>query len=183
MSEAEQIQNDIDTILMFMNDDLESSGSVIKNAIFGFLPGKNDYEAFQNIYSWAPDRLEKILKICLTRSLVEKTHYDREALGAIALTEEGQSRAISVKHGKDRSYELGSGMQIASLTVHGPAQVGNGNVQNFQNFFNQLTQQIEAADATEVEKQEARSLLAKFLEHPLVCSIAGGITGSLGNLK
>jgi hypothetical protein len=182
MSEAEQIQNDIDTILMFMNDDLESSGSVVKHAIFGFLPGENDYEAFQNIYSWTPSRLEKILKICLTRALVEESNYNdhREALGAIALTEEGQSRAISVKHGKDRSYELGSGMQIASLTVHGPAQVGNGNVQNFQNFFNQLTQQIEAADATEAEKQEARSLLAKFLEHPLVCSIVGGITGSLG---
>ncbi|EOP3659670.1 hypothetical protein OP161_RS05645, partial [Escherichia coli] len=100
----------------------------------------------------------------------------------VSLTEEGQSRAISIKHGKNRSYELGASMQIATLNVHGPAQVGNGNTQNIHNVFNQLLQQIEKSSASDEEKQEAKKRLAKFLEHPLVGSIVGGLAGSLPGL-
>lgn len=100
----------------------------------------------------------------------------------ISLTQEGQSRAISVKHGKNRSYELGASMQIATLNVHGSAQVGNGNTQNIHNVFSQLIQQIEGSSASDEEKQEAKNRLAKFLEHPLVGSIVGGLAGSLPGL-
>lgn len=73
-------------------------------------------------------------------------------------------------------------MQIATLNIHGPAQVGNSNTQNIHTVFNQLVQQIEASSATDEEKQEAKSRLAKFLEHPLVGSIVGGLAGSLPGL-
>lgn len=73
-------------------------------------------------------------------------------------------------------------MQIATLNVHGPAQVGNGNVQNIHNVFNQLLQKIDESSATEDEKKEAKSRLSKFLEHPLVTTMVGGIAGSLPGL-
>ncbi|WP_421202316.1 hypothetical protein [Aeromonas enteropelogenes] len=100
----------------------------------------------------------------------------------IRLTEEGQSRAISVKHGKDRSYELGANMQISTLNVNAPSQFGNGNTQNINQVFNQLIQDIENSQASTEEKNEAKKRLAKFLEHPLVSSIVGGVAGSLTGL-
>lgn len=73
-------------------------------------------------------------------------------------------------------------MQISTLNVHGPAQVGNGNTQNIHHVFNQLLQQIDESTASDEEKQEAKSRLSKFLAHPLVGSIVGGLAGSLPGL-
>jgi len=174
--DAEKIQSDIDALLVFMNDDLENQGLTIKSAHFAFTPGGNDRTAIDEKLCWPEEHLYKIINICNSRSLLQKKTGD---FRFISLTEEGQSRAISVKHGKNRSYELGAAMQIATLNVHGPAQVGNGNVQNVHNVFNQLLQQIDDSDASPEDKKEAKSRLAKFLEHPLVGSILGGLAGSL----
>lgn len=177
--DAEKIQSDIDLLLTYMNDDMESFGGTINAVYFSFVVGQADRTAVDEKLNWSEDYLYKIINICNSRSLLKK---NTDGLGHILLTEEGQSRAISVKHGKNRSYELGAGMQIATLNVHGPAQVGNGNVQNIHNVFNQLLQKIEDSSATNEEKEEAKSRLAKFLEHPLVGSIVGGLTGSLSGL-
>lgn len=174
--DAEKIQSDIDVLLVFMNDDMESLGGTIGSVYFSFLPSQNDRIAIDEKLNWPEEHLYKIINICNSRSLLKK---NMSGFGHISLTEEGQSRAISVKHGKNRSYELGAGMQISTLNVHGPAQVGNGNVQNIHNVFNQILQKIDEADATTEEKAEAKSRLAKFLEHPLVGSVVGGLAGSL----
>lgn len=174
--DAEKIQSDIDALLTYMNDDMENLGKTIKTVLFGFEPGQNDRIAIDEQLHWSEEYLFKIINICHSRSLVSKRNGFFSRVG---LTEEGQGRAISVKHGKNRSYELGAGMQIATLNVHGSAQVGNGNTQNIHNVFNQLLQQIETSSASDEEKQEAKSRLAKFLEHPLVGAIVGGLAGSL----
>lgn len=174
--DAEKIQSDIDALLTYMNDDMENLGGTVKTTYFGFGVDQNDRIAIDEQLHWSEEYLFKIINICHARSLVCKRAGNFEY---VSLTEEGQGRAISVKHGKNRSYELGASMQIATLNVHGPAQVGNGNTQNIHNVFNQLLQQIEASSASEEEKQEAKSRLAKFLEHPLVGSIVGGLAGSL----
>lgn len=177
--DAEKLQSDIDALLTFMNDDVENLGETIKTVAHGFEAGQNDRTAIDEQLHWSEEHLFKIINICHSRSLVSKRNG---RFSRVALTEEGQSRAISVKHGKNRSYELGASMQIATLNVHGPAQVGNGNTQNIHNVFNQLLQQIEDSAASDQEKQEAKSRLAKFLEHPLVGSIVGGLAGSLPGL-
>ncbi|KHT22172.1 MULTISPECIES: hypothetical protein [Pectobacterium] len=177
--DADKIQSDIDALLTFMNDDMENLGETIKTVSFGFDVNQNDRIAIDELLHWSEEYLFKIINICNSRSLLHKKYGDFKH---VFLTEEGQSRAISVKHGKNRSYELGASMQIATLNVHGPAQVGNGNTQNISNVFNQLLQQIEDSSASDEEKQEAKSRLAKFLEHPLVGSIVGGLAGSLPGL-
>lgn len=73
-------------------------------------------------------------------------------------------------------------MQIATLNVNGPAQVGNGNTQNFNMVFHELEQKIDASGASDEEKKEAKSRLAKLLEHPLVSAIAGGIAGGISGM-
>lgn len=177
--DAEKIQSDIDALLIFMNDDMESFGGVIDNVYFSFAAGKDDRIAFDKKANWPEDYLYRIINICNSRSLLKNNAND---FSHIRLTEEGQSRAISVKHGKNRSYELGAAMQIATLNVHGPAQVGNGNVQNIHNVFNQLLQKIDESDATDEDKKEAKGRLTQFLSHPLVGSILGGLAGSIPGL-
>lgn len=177
--DAEKIQNDIDALLTYMNDDMERLGETVKTVSFGFAIEQDDRNAIDDRLSWSEEYLFRIINICNSRSLVKKRSYD---FSEIELTEEGQSRAISVKHGKNRSYELGASMQIATLNVNGPAQVGNGNIQNIHNIFNQLLQKIDESEATDDEKAEAKSRLTKFLEHPLVGSIVGGLAGSLPGL-
>ncbi len=177
--DAEKIQSDIDLLLTYMNDDMESLGGTINSVYFSFVAGQPDRTAVDKNFNWPEDHLYRIINICNSRSLLKK---NTNGFAHILLTEEGQSRAISVKHGKNRSYELGAGMQIATLNVHGPAQVGNGNVQNIHNVFNQLLQKIDESGATDEDKEEAKNRLTKFLEHPLVGSIVGGLAGSLPGL-
>lgn len=180
MLSPDEIQDHIDTLLCFMNDDLETQGVMAKHTYFNFLYDCDDYTNFTETHRWNEELVDKVLKICIARGLLE----DKSGMGGnfserLVLTEEGQSRAISVKHGKKRKYELGAGMQIESLVINGPGQVGNGNIQNIQSAIASLQQQIDASNATEAEREEVKGLLAKFLEHPLVCSIIGGVTGSL----
>lgn len=174
--DAEKLQSDIDLLLTYVNDDMESLGETINTVCFSFVDGASDRVAVDERFNWSEDYLYRVINICHSRSLLKK---GMQGFGRVALTEEGQSRAISVKHGKKRSYELGASMKIATLNVHGPAQVGNHNVQNISNVFNQLLQKIDEAEATVEEKAEAKSRLSAFLEHPLVGSIVGGLAGSL----
>ncbi|WP_197971559.1 hypothetical protein [Aeromonas veronii] len=73
-------------------------------------------------------------------------------------------------------------MQISTLNVNAPSQIGNGNTQNISNIFNQLIQDIDKSQASTEEKSEAKKRLTTFLEHPLVSSILGGVAGSLTGL-
>ncbi|MEL3926755.1 hypothetical protein [Aeromonas enteropelogenes] len=175
----EKIQSDIDALLTYMNDDMENLGSTIKNTYFGFNENESDRIAIDKNLDWPEEHLFKIINICNSRGLVIKTYRD---FSEVQLTEEGQSRAISVKHGKNRSYELGANMQISTLNVNAPSQIGNGNTQNINQVFNQLFQDIENSQASTEEKNEAKKRLDKFLEHPLVSSIVGGVAGSLTGL-
>lgn len=175
----EKIQSDIDALLTYMNDDMESLGETIKTVCFGFNEGENDRVAIDKNLGWPEEHLFKIINISHSRGLVIKSYRD---FSQVQLTEEGQSRAISVKHGKDRSYELGASMQISTLNVNAPSQIGNGNTQNISNIFNQLIQDIDKSQASTQEKSEAKKRLTTFLEHPLVISILGGVAGSLTGL-
>ena len=184
MQVPEKVQGDIDTLLIFMNNGLEAQGLLPSQAIFRF-SDKAHSKALIEKTGWSDDELQRLLKICATRSLIKEVQGGFQfGTFEVALTDEGQSRAISAIHGKERSYELGTAMQIASLTIHGQAQVGNGNIQNINNAFTQLQQQIERANAPEEQKEEARSRLSMLLEHPLVSAIIGGIAGGIsGNIK
>ncbi|WP_455828528.1 hypothetical protein [Pseudomonas capeferrum] len=177
--DAEQLQSDIDALLTYVNDDMESLGETINTVFFSFAEGATDRAAVDERFNWTEEHLFRVINICHSRSLLKKS---MQGFQRIALTEEGQSRAISVKHGKNRAYELGASMQIATLNVHGPAQVGNHNVQNVHTVFTQLLQKIDESEATDEEKAEAKGRLSAFLEHPLVGAIVGGLAGSLPGL-
>jgi len=178
--DPDKIQNDIDALLTFMNDDMERVGGTITDTYWSFAQEQEDRNAIEKLHGWSEENLFGIIKRCHSRGLL-KNMSNRYA--HVALTEEGQSRALSVKHGKNRSYELArSSYTIGAIHVAGSAQVGDGNTQNIYNVFQEVIDKIDRAEATSQEKAEAKSLLAKFLEHPLTSSVVGGVAGSLTGL-
>jgi hypothetical protein len=58
-------------------------------------------------------------------------------------------------------------------------QIGDSNVQDAAVHFEKLVAAIDNSSASATQKEEAKSLLKKFLEHPLVTSIAGGIASNI----
>ncbi|CAI1513414.1 Uncharacterised protein [Serratia quinivorans] len=67
-----------------------------------------------------------------------------------------------------------------TFNIHGgQIQIGNENKQEIFNNFQTLIKAIDESPATNEEKEEAKSRLKKFLEHPLVTTIAGSAIGSL----
>ncbi|BBT16998.1 hypothetical protein WP8S17C03_30470 [Metapseudomonas otitidis] len=52
-------------------------------------------------------------------------------------------------------------------------QIGDHNSQHFQMMFSELLNKIDQADGSPEEKEEAKKLLTKLLEHPLVSSVVG----------
>lgn len=68
--------------------------------------------------------------------------------------------------------------QTINLGSHSHVQIGDHNRMEFcENIQNMITT-IEKSSASDTEKEEAKGLLKKFLEHPLVTTIAGSAAGS-----
>lgn len=68
-----------------------------------------------------------------------------------------------------------------NITIHGAqsVQIGDYNTQNIINSILALKNQIDSSIASAEEKDEAKSLLANFLGHPLVTSILGAAAGAV----
>ena len=89
-----------------------------------------------------------------------KAHYQ------IKFTKGGQSKMQSPSH---------------NITINGAqsVQIGDYNTQNIINLFQALKNKIESSNATPEQKEEAKSLLSKFITHPLVTSILGTAAGAV----
>lgn len=168
-------EKDIDSVLIFMNEIIEDKGVSIKSCVFSFNEEDKDYNQFLKNNDSNQEILFKVLRICMSRRLIERKYMGGGDFGGLALTDEGQGRALASKLGKNRSYELGAAMSIANMTINGPTQVGNNNSQSIKICFETINREIDAASATEEDKKEAKSILKKLLEHPLICSIVGGV--------
>lgn len=60
----------------------------------------------------------------------------------------------------------------------GNVQVGNGNTQSFTNLIKELEDNINNAEATLEEKEEAKNLLWKLMDNKLVNTVVGGLTSN-----
>jgi hypothetical protein len=62
-------------------------------------------------------------------------------------------------------------------------QAGNQNTQNITDSFNELIQRVESSSVSAKEKEEAKGLIKKTLDNPLVAAILGGVvSGATGLL-
>ncbi len=73
-----------------------------------------------------------------------------------------------------------TGIQIGRACSTG-IQIGDHNVQHLQAAMKEVLAAIESAHASAKDKAEAKGLLSKFLEHPLVSAAVGaGLPAALG---
>lgn len=58
-------------------------------------------------------------------------------------------------------------------------QVGDGNIQVVLQLIKTLIEEIDKSSGTRQQKEEAKSLLKRFIEHPLVTAIVGDTVAGL----
>lgn len=73
-------------------------------------------------------------------------------------------------------------VQNKSINITGSSNVivGDHNQQNISNYVKEIVRAIDESQATSAEKAEAKGLLRKFIEHPMVTAVAGGAISLLG---
>ena len=54
-------------------------------------------------------------------------------------------------------------------------QIGNNNNQNIENAISQILNEIDKMNVSEEQKKEAKGLLQKFTEHPVISGILSGV--------
>ncbi len=69
--------------------------------------------------------------------------------------------------------------QTINISDSSNIQVGNNNSQAINNGIQALIKTINESSARQTEKEEAKSLIKKLLERPLVSTIVGGAIGLL----
>ncbi|GEM_PF-837736 len=165
----------MDKLLVFMNEEVEESGHIINSVRFNFTDQGEDSAKFMNKVGLPYEQLVSVLNTCFSREYITQRVMGGGRYGMIELTEEGQGRAISVEAAKyaPPKQENPTGFTIGELHAYGPAQFGNNNTQNIENIFTEIIEKIDQTDASDDEKQEAKSRLKVFLEHPLTNTALG----------
>jgi hypothetical protein len=163
------IEDAIDKLLVYMNDRIEETGKPITIATFNFTPECEDVVKIIG----SVELLERVLKICMTRKFITKRFLSGPEFGNLMLSEEGQGRAISCTNSNPAESTSGSTISIGSLVNNGSAQFGDNNTQNIENTFTYLIEQIDKSSASPEQKNEAKNLIKRILEHPVTSAIIG----------
>lgn len=106
------------------------------------------------------------------RSVVTEATLYRKGIG-------GMGAHYQVKFRKGGQAPSQTPTQNINISGNSSVQIGNHNTQNIINAFDSLVKEIESTDASNDEKQEAKSRLKEFLEHPLVVAVLGTAAGSI----
>lgn len=179
------VDSQVYSLLKFMDDVLVELGSPINQTWFDFsfpkdvsyFDGTTEHkcgEDFKNFISrtgYSEEEAEKIIKRCYSYGFIKGMQ-----MSTIVLTEEG--RMIL------NDFEQGSENMVVNIKeIHGNTQIGNNNVQNISidQAIERLVQEIDAANVSPTEKHEAKGMLARLLEHPIIAPlISGGLASTLG---
>lgn len=111
-------------------------------------------------------------------SLIEFKMLNRHLGGQARITAFG----VDVIEGTARSpiaISIGDSQTI-NISNSSYVQVGDNNSQTINSGVHALIKTINESTASQAEKDEAKSLLKKLLEHPLVSAVVGGAIGLLG---
>ncbi len=145
--------------------------------------GKNKFEpsgnSNQEIREFQP--IAKRLKSAHEKKLIREAYFQitntRENHGMFitilisgGLTLEGE-QYLDGTHEEFRENE----MKNQTINIHSAnaVQIGDSNTQQITIAIQSLVEKIENSNGSDLEKIEAKNLLQKFLEHPLVAAVAG----------
>ncbi len=130
---------------------------------------------FEREYSYSD--LKRICKQLEEKGLIQGWHPTNTGMGATVgigqlsalgadVVEGVVSSPISITFNDNKNINITSSENI---------QIGNENIQNISTHIEQILMSIENSSATEKEKEEAKSQLRKFLEHPAIVAVIGGL--------
>lgn len=171
----EQLEHLIDEFLILLNEHIEDTGKSPAAIVFDF---SNGYDAFLEKHPVSSDIFYKIIKRCKSRNFIR---YAAPGSGFrfMNLTEPGREKALQVMLNKSHKNKDVHAMHINNLTIHGSAQIGNNNIQNFSAVSNHVLSQIENSNLSADEKEKTKSLWQKVCDNPLLCSVLGGISSAI----
>lgn len=108
------------------------------------------------------------------RSIVTEATFYRQGVS-------GMGAHYQIKYRKGGQAEMKQPSQ--TINIHGAqsVQVGDYNTQNIINSFEALVKKIESSEVPQEQKEEAKGMLRKLLEHPAVVSVIGAATGEFFN--
>lgn len=158
----------VDKIVVNMEETLEENGVLLANAAFRF------DELDCKKLGLSLDQLNCAMRKAASLGLIKMFTWGKEE--KCKLTEEGRTRARSCML-RNNDGKMGHSVIINGDNAN--VQVGNNNVQNISNAFNYLIEQIDKSNATVEEKKNAKELIKKILEHPIVNTILGTVAGVL----
>ncbi len=163
----------IDTLLVDINDYVESTGYPISCAYFSL--SQDGLAEFMDENKVDQSELEILMKTCFSREYIKRgcigSTYDD-----LLLTDLGQGRARSVdvaKYSPEKNVSSGD-IHIQNLHTGGNTQIGHNNVQNVETILTGLIESIDKSDKAEIEKKKVKNLLAQFIKHPITATIIGG---------
>jgi hypothetical protein len=145
--------------------------------------GKNKFEpqdsSIQAIKEFQP--IAKRLKSAHEKNLISKAFFQvtgtREIHGMYitvlvsgGLTLGGEEY-LNGTHEDFRRNEMTN--QVINIHSANAIQIGDHNTQQIAIAIKSLIEKIESCDGSEAEKVEAKNLLQRFLEHPLVAAVVG----------
>lgn len=178
----------IDKFVCFMKDELEKDGYKIGQAHFNFalshtakyvnnpdelISEGDDLTKFKSICKISDEEFKTVINACLTNDLVKEFGGNERNYSLIQLTEKGLARANCVEKGKDfkpmANYVINGNINASNL------QIGNNNNQNIENAISQILNEIDKMNVSEEQKKEAKGLLQKFTEHPVISGILSGV--------
>jgi len=173
------------SLLKFMDDELVRLGRPANHVWFDFsLPEDVRYfdgttehkcgEDLKNFIShtgYSEADATEIVKKCYSYEFIRGSQMSN-----IWLTEKGRAFLNNDKTDEEK-------MVIKIQEIHGNTQIGNNNVQNItiDQVVERLVHEIDTANSSQTEKQEAKWRLARFLEHPIIAPlISSGLASTLG---
>ena len=175
----------IDSLLCFMKEKHEDRGIKIGGLTFNFkpqhteryfnspeevIPDGEDLAEFKNKYLLSDEEIEKSIKICCVYEYIKCWNVSN-----ILLTEKGFARATSVEKANHQK-ETNAAVQNITINQAGNVQVGNNNTINIQNAFSEIIQKIENSDTSAEQKEEAKGLIKKLINNPIIADILSGST-------
>ena len=140
-----------------------------------FLPKPSDFDV--------PITEQDILAISQQLGEHNLIHWTSMATYGAPLDGMGKISAhgIDVVEGEAKADIKVEFVQNKTVNISGSSHVivGDNNTQRVAQNIGELFQLIDRADATQEQKKEAKGLLQRFLEHPLVTAIVGGLAGTI----
>ena len=193
----EQKENFADDLLVYMQSELEKEGKSIKAKDFDFhltyiqkyfnAPEETvaeglDLTRFKNIVSINDEMFQIVMNYCFAHQYVKQMCLGKQKYDSVLLTDSGFARATSVVGAKYKKPVTDTLTNIHIGSINGDnVQVGNNNTQNIESTFQYLIDEINKADATEVEKKNALNKLKEFAYNPIVSNILS--TGTIEIIK